>query len=83
MGGIIHRSITETTWCVRVERGVPERLRCIPRGGGGGVSGGEVICPACGKSCGMSTTGLERRVADALHGSVDDWIRRGAVVIDC
>jgi hypothetical protein len=67
--------------CVRVDREVPLPLHCSP---GGGNVGGETVsasdCPCGGR---FDTGDLGRRVADALRRGLGEWIRRGAVVIDC
>lgn len=64
--------------CLYVPQEVQVQLRCTPGGGGGGPN--TVIC-GCGD--GMSIPDLQRRVMDALRGGIGQWVRRGAVVIDC
>jgi len=75
-----HKRDTSTI-CVRVEREVPEPLRCSPGGGSVGGSGGgsPLDCPCGGK---FDTSDLSRRVADALRRGLGEWLRRGAVVIE-
>lgn len=64
--------------CLYVAQEVQGPLRCVPPGGGGGVS---VVSCGCGD--GLSVSDLQRRVMDALRGGVGQWVRRGAVVVDC
>ena len=62
----------EATYCVRVDQGVPQPLRCQPSGGRG--------MPMC--SCAVSVSGdLQRLVADAVRRGWGEWIRKGAVAI--
>jgi hypothetical protein len=67
--------------CVRVDREVPEPLRCSPGGGsvGGGGASSPLDCPCGGR---FDTSDLGRRVADAMRRGLGQWIRRRAVVID-
>lgn len=67
-------------FCLYVEREVPGPLRCQPSAGGGGGSMTVTACP-CGNS--ISVPDLQARVAEALRHGIGQWIRRGAVVIDC
>ena len=70
------------TLCVRVEREVPDPLRCSPGGGGVGGGGGATSpldCPCGGR---FDTTDLGGRVADALRRGLGQWVRLGAVVIE-
>ena len=72
-----------TGWCVRVERNVPEPLRCVPRGGGGGGGGSTVIpCPR-GHACFDSPRDLERATEATIRGGWGKWIHQGAVVVEC
>jgi hypothetical protein len=69
------------TICVRVDREVPEPLRCSP--GGGTVGGGGTSSPldcACGGR--FDTADLTRRAGEALRRGLGQWIRRRAVVIE-
>lgn len=65
--------------CLYVPQEVQGPLRCNPPGGGGG--GVNVVSCDCGD--GMSVPDLQRRVMDALRSGIGQWVRRGAVVIDC
>ncbi len=67
--------------CLHVEREVEGPLRCRPGGGGGG--GGVTTVTACPCGNGISVADLQRRVAEALRHGIGQWVRRGAVVIDC
>jgi len=71
-----------TTWCVRIDRGVPERLRCIAGGGGGGGSS-EVRCGKCGHRCFPSVSAFESAVRSAVDRGWDRHIRNGVVVVEC
>lgn len=66
--------------CLRVDREVPEPLRCSP--GGGGVGGGVAAQPDCPCGGRFDIAELSRRVADALRRGLGEWIRRGAVVVE-
>jgi hypothetical protein len=74
-----HRS-SSATICLRVEREVPEPLRCSPGGGGGGTTlGGFGPCP-CTQS--LTITELMRLVNEAMRRGLGQWIKLGAVVIE-
>jgi hypothetical protein len=64
--------------CVRVEREVPEPLRCSPGGGSATASG--AARPDC--PCGGRLDDLSRRVTDAMRGGLGQWVRRGSVVVE-
>lgn len=70
----------EFTFCVRVNRGVPEELRCKPSGGGG--SGG--TAPVCGE-CSSLLQGdrLSRRVDELVRRGRSDHVKAGAVIVTC
>ena len=70
------------TFCLYVPQEVQGPLRCTPPGGGGGGGGASsvVACP-CGTD--LTVADLQRRVMDALRRGVDQWVKRGTVVIDC
>ncbi len=70
----------ERTFCVRVDREVPEPLRCTP--GGGGVSGGGTLT-GCPCSSGLTGSDLTRMVMDAIRRGWGRWVNLGAVVIEC
>lgn len=71
------------TICVRVDREVPDPLRCSPGGGTvGGAGGGATSpldCPCGGR---FDTADLTRRVAEAMRRGLGEWVRRRAVVIE-
>jgi hypothetical protein len=68
------------SWCVSIDRQVPEPLRCVPSGGGAGGGTG-IRCPQCGRTCFDSITDFERAVANETRGGWGRHIREGAVVI--
>ena len=69
------------TICLYVPQEVQGLLRCAPPGGGGGGGAGSVVACPCGT--GLTVVDLQRRVMDALRSGVGQWVRRGAVVVDC
>lgn len=70
----------ELTLCVRVNRGVPEALRCAPSGGG--ASGGPTpICADC--SALLQGDRLAQRVNELVRRGWSDHIREGAVIVTC
>jgi hypothetical protein len=70
----------ELTLCVRVNRGVPESLRCTPSGGG--VSGGTApICADC--TALLQGDRLAQRVNELTRRGWSDHIREGAVIVTC
>ena len=69
------------TWCVRIERGVPDPLRCSPGGGGGGTN--DVRCGQCGHRCFGSIGAFENAVRSEVDRGWGRHIQRGAVVIEC
>jgi hypothetical protein len=73
---------TYAVFCLRVEREVPEPLRCSPGGGGGGGTTLGSLAPCtCTR---VNVADLQRRVNDLLRrGGLGEWIRQGAVVVDC
>lgn len=71
-----------TRFCSRIERNVPERLRCTPTGGPGGAPS-DVRCPTCGRRCFASPYDLELVVEQEARGRWDRHIKAGAVVIGC
>ena len=70
----------ELTLCVRVNRGVPEPLRCTPSGGS--PSGGTAsVCDDC--SALLQGDRLSRRVAELVRRGWSDYLKAGAVVVTC
>lgn len=67
--------------CVRVERGVPARLRCQP-GGSVSVGGGSPTCPGCSDLL-QNGAKLQRVVNDTTRRGWDDHMKAGAVIIRC
>jgi hypothetical protein len=67
--------------CVKVERGVPDPLRCTP---GGPISGGSSGPPFCRQGNELLTAG---RLGEAVNGLVrhgwSDYVRAGVVTIEC
>lgn len=67
--------------CLHIEHNVQGPLRCRPSGGGGG---GVSVITACGCGNGLTVSELQRRVVALLRrGGVSEWIRHGAVIVDC
>ena len=71
----------ELTFCVRVNRGVPEALRCTPGGGGGAGGGTTQVCSDC--SALLQGDRLSRRVGELVQRGWSDHLRTGAVVVTC
>lgn len=69
------------TWCVRIDRGVPEPLRCVPRGGGGAIS--EIRCQQCSHRCFASLGDFENAVRREVDRGWGRHIRAGVVTIEC
>lgn len=69
------------TFCLYVPQEVQGPLRCTPPGGGGGGGASSVVACPCGT--GLTVADLQRRVMDALRRGVGQWVKRGAVVVDC
>lgn len=70
----------ELTFCVRVNRGVPDELRCTPSGGGGS-GGGAPFCGDC--SALLQGDRLSRRVDELVRRGWSDHVRAGAVIVTC
>jgi hypothetical protein len=68
-------------WCVRIDRNVPEPLRCA--GGGGGGTARDIRCPKCGRRCFDSPQTLERAANEATPGGWGRHQREGVVVLEC
>jgi hypothetical protein len=69
----------ESTFCVNVDREVPEPIRCRPQGGaaGGGTPTG------CTCSSGLTGADLTRMAVEAVRRGWGHWITLGAVVLEC
>lgn len=70
----------ELTFCVRVNRGVPEALRCTPSGGGTSGGGG-AVCSDC--TALLQSDRLSRRVGELVRRGWADHVRTGAVIVTC
>lgn len=70
----------ELAFCVRVNRGVPEALRCTPSGGGR-TSGTGSICADC--SALLQGDRLSRRVDELVRRGWSDHLAAGAVIVTC
>jgi hypothetical protein len=70
----------ELTFCVRVNRGVPEALRCTPSAGGG-AGGASPLCSDC--SALLRGDRLSRRVDELVRRGWSDHLEAGAVLITC
>lgn len=71
----------ELEFCVRVNRGVPEALRCTPAAGGGSGGGSSPVCVDC--SALLVGDRLSRRVNEVTQRGWSDHLRAGAVVLTC
>jgi len=69
-----------TEICVRVERGVPEPLRCTPSGGAPSVGGGGHPCPSCAV---LLAGRIAEVVNDRIRRGWSEHIEAGAVRVDC
>jgi hypothetical protein len=72
----------EMTWCVNVDRNVPEPLRCQPGGGGGGRPSG-IRCGECSAPSFRSVDDLRSAVAAALRRGWGPHVKAGAVEVEC
>jgi hypothetical protein len=70
----------ELTFCVRVNRGVPEALRCTPSGDGG-PGGGPRVCEDCQAL--LQGDRLSQRVQELVRRGWSDHLKAGAVVVSC
>lgn len=70
----------ELTLCVRVNRGVPEGLRCTP-GGGGSSGGASPLCAECMAL--LQGDRLSRHVDEQVRRGWSDHLRAGAVIVTC
>ena len=70
----------EVTFCVRVNRGVPEALRCSPSGGGA-LGGSSPLCSDCTSL--LQGDRLSRRVDELVRRGWADHLRAGAVIVTC
>lgn len=71
----------ELTLCVRVNRGVPEELRCTPSGGGGASGGPAPLCAECMAL--LQGNRLSHRVDELVRRGWSDHLKAGAVVVTC
>lgn len=69
------------TFCVHVDRNVPDPLRCSPGRGGGGAP--EIRCGGCSAPCFRHVQDLKRAVAAAVGGGWGPHVKRGAIEIEC
>lgn len=67
-------------FCVRVDRGVPDQLRCQPSGGSG-ASGPSGVCPDC--EILLQPGRLATRVNQLVSRGWSEYVREGSVVIAC
>jgi hypothetical protein len=72
----------QQSWCVRVDRNVPEPLRCVPVGGGGGGPSA-IVCRRCGDRCFDSPHALERATEEAVRAGWGRWVPQSAVILHC
>lgn len=70
----------ELSFCVRVNRAVPDALRCTPSRSGGGGSPAQV-CSACMSL--LQGDRLARRVDELVSRGWSDHLKAGAVVVTC
>lgn len=69
------------TFCVQVDRNVPDPLRCARGGGGGGPP--EIRCAGCGGPCFRDVAALKSSVEAALRRGWGPHIKAGAVEVEC
>jgi hypothetical protein len=70
----------ESSFCVHVDREVPKPIRRQPQGGG---SGGGGTLTGCTCSSGLTGADLARMVTDAVRRGWGQWVKLGAVVLEC
>lgn len=71
------------TWCVHVDKEVPERLRCSPGPGGGGSESSAITCGNCDAPCFRSVDELKRAVGAALRRGWGPHVTAGAIQVEC
>lgn len=71
------------TWCVRIDRHVPEGLRCVGGGGSGGGIPSGIRCNMCGRTCFDSVDALEAAARRETSGGWGRHQRNRAVVLQC
>jgi hypothetical protein len=76
---IRHRQSMEL--CVRVDRGVPEDLRCQAGGGSISLGTGNPLCQQCQDL--LQGQRLAERVNDLTRLGWSEHVRAGAVVVAC
>lgn len=72
-------------FCVPVRRGVPPELRCDhpTHGSAAQGAGGGFVCPNCRCSWRDDWDRLSARVEEALRANLREWMRLGAVLLEC
>lgn len=70
----------ELTFCVRVNRGVPDELRCTPSGGGSS-GGGSPLCSDCQAL--LQGDRLSEAVQEIVRRGWSEHVSAGAVVVSC
>lgn len=73
--------LQELAFCVRINRGVPEVLRCTPATGGVSGGGTSPLCDEC--SALLEGDRLSRRVHEMTQRGWSDHMQTGAVVVTC
>lgn len=69
--------------CVRVERGVPPQLRCMPSGGAAGSSTDHHTCHKCEALLTEGGNRLSEQVKQLIARGWDSHLRSGAVLVTC
>lgn len=70
-------------WCVKTSRSVPVPLRCNPAPTFSGSGATRSIVCSCGHRCFDGPEELEQAVEALTERGWGEWIRRGAVIVEC
>lgn len=65
--------------CVKVERGVPDEIRCTPSGGAAGNVGGP-SCPRCAE---LLAGRINEVVNDLTRRGWAEHVKAGSVIVEC